>query len=58
LRVIAEGIETTEQLERLRALNCDYGQGFLFSEPVSVEETERLLASWSADTVLRLTAAR
>ena len=35
LRSIAEGIETTHQLERLRALGCDQGQGFHFSRPLA-----------------------
>jgi diguanylate cyclase (GGDEF)-like protein/PAS domain S-box-containing protein len=34
LEVIAEGIETSEQLEQLRTLKCQYGQGFLFSKPL------------------------
>jgi diguanylate cyclase (GGDEF)-like protein/PAS domain S-box-containing protein len=34
MEVVAEGIETAEQLEALRALQCDYGQGYLFSPPV------------------------
>lgn len=32
--VIAEGIETSEQLNLLRALQCEYGQGYFFSKPV------------------------
>ena len=35
---IAEGVETTEQLELLRKLKCDSIQGFLFSHPVSPEK--------------------
>jgi len=41
LKVIAEGIERDEQRERLRALNCELGQGFLFSaalEPAAIDE--------------------
>ena len=34
LKVIAEGIETAEQLEGLKLLNCEYGQGFFFSKPL------------------------
>ena len=39
--VIAEGVETDEQLEQLRRLHCDEYQGFLFSPPVGPEEIER-----------------
>jgi len=39
--VIAEGVETEEQLEILRKLHCDEYQGFLFSPPVSPAEIER-----------------
>jgi len=34
LRVIAEGIETARQAERLRELGCGYGQGYYFSQPL------------------------
>lgn len=45
LRVVAEGVETEEQLEFLRGLNCDEIQGFLFSRPVPPEEFTELLRS-------------
>lgn len=38
MNVVAEGIETVEQLIRLRELGCKYGQGFLFDKPMSKEE--------------------
>jgi diguanylate cyclase (GGDEF)-like protein/PAS domain S-box-containing protein len=41
--VVAEGIETQEQLTQLQALACDYGQGYLFSAPIAVSEATRLL---------------
>lgn len=34
LRVIAEGIETAKQLERLTAMGCEFGQGYYFSQPL------------------------
>jgi EAL domain-containing protein (putative c-di-GMP-specific phosphodiesterase class I) len=47
INVIAEGIETQDQLHRLRALGCEYGQGYLFARPmdaVSVTEWDLQLA--------------
>ncbi|MEW6353289.1 MAG: EAL domain-containing protein [Pseudomonadota bacterium] len=43
LRVIAEGVETEEQLNLLRAQRCDGVQGFLFSEALPAEALSRLL---------------
>ena len=43
LRVIAEGVETQEQLNRLRPQGLDAYQGFLFSRPVAATEVHRLL---------------
>lgn len=40
MRVVAEGVETVEQMESLRNMGCDIFQGFYFSEPVSAEEFE------------------
>jgi EAL domain-containing protein (putative c-di-GMP-specific phosphodiesterase class I) len=44
LKVVAEGIEQPGQLEMLRNLGCEYGQGFLFSPPVAADAIERMLA--------------
>ena len=43
LDAIAEGIETLYQLEKLQELGYRFGQGYLFSKPLSQEETEALL---------------
>jgi EAL domain-containing protein (putative c-di-GMP-specific phosphodiesterase class I) len=45
LDVIPEGIETLDQLVRLRAAGCKVGQGFLFSRPVPAPAIEVLLAA-------------
>ena len=44
-KVIAEGIETREQLEFLKAEGCEDGQGYFFSRPVPAAECTRLLES-------------
>jgi EAL domain-containing protein (putative c-di-GMP-specific phosphodiesterase class I) len=38
LKTIAEGIESAQQAERLRALGCNYGQGFFYGMPMSADE--------------------
>ena len=43
LRVIAEGIETKEQLNLLRSLSCDEGQGYFFGRPVG----EEVITAWA-----------
>ncbi len=61
LKVTAEGVETAAQLEQLRVLGCEFGQGFLFAKPLSAVEvvrfmlevgaSERVLADWVAEIV-------
>jgi diguanylate cyclase (GGDEF)-like protein len=46
LSAVAEGIETSEQAEVLRQLNCAEGQGYYFSPPVSADGIDDLLRRW------------
>ncbi len=47
--VIAEGVETERQLEELRALGCQYGQGFLFGRPLPAAEVTQFLCGRKAE---------
>jgi diguanylate cyclase (GGDEF)-like protein/PAS domain S-box-containing protein len=49
LRVIAEGVETPEELAFLRAHHCDEAQGFYFSRPIQALQFARLLATGITD---------
>ena len=44
MSVIAEGVETAAQLELLRQMGCEYGQGFYFSRPVAAPIAEAMIA--------------
>lgn len=45
MKVVAEGVETVSQRERLRSIGCDYGQGYFFSKPITSAAYEKLLDS-------------
>ena len=49
LGVVAEGVETREQLDRLREIGCDYVQGYFFSRPLPCEDYEQMLRELPAD---------
>jgi EAL domain-containing protein (putative c-di-GMP-specific phosphodiesterase class I) len=44
LEVVAEGVETQEQVEFLKENNCDTVQGYYYSRPLSPDEAENLIA--------------
>ena len=43
LSVVAEGVETKEQFERLKKIGCDYVQGYYFAKPMPAGEFEALI---------------
>ena len=45
-QTVAEGIETDSQLAVLKELDCRFGQGYLFSKPLTAEEAEVLLQEY------------
>ncbi len=45
MKVVAEGIETAEQLDKLQQLNCEYGQGYFFSKPLEAEAANLFIGS-------------
>ena len=47
LSVVAEGVETQQQLSRLQEIGCDYAQGYLFSKPLPEEEFDRILSRFA-----------
>jgi diguanylate cyclase (GGDEF)-like protein/PAS domain S-box-containing protein len=53
LRVIAEGVETQEELAFLQAHECDEAQGYYFSRPVPAQQFVKLLETAITETVLR-----
>lgn len=54
MKVIAEGVETFQQLEFLRRYDCDEIQGYLFYKPLSSGEIERLLTEQNAEQTLSI----
>jgi diguanylate cyclase (GGDEF)-like protein len=57
LRVVAEGIETPDVCERLTAMGCDAGQGYLISRPAPAEELTAWLRARAQETPLASPAA-
>jgi diguanylate cyclase (GGDEF)-like protein/PAS domain S-box-containing protein len=49
MKVVAEGIETDEQLSKLKSMACEYGQGYLFTKPINSQMASSLLAKSLAE---------
>ena len=56
LEIVAEGVESTEQLEFLRLQGCETAQGYLISKPVSADEVHELLVDFALDGNTKQTA--
>ncbi|MNJ50497.1 Oxygen sensor protein DosP [compost metagenome] len=54
LQVVAEGVETPEQMDLLRRFNCDQVQGYLISRPLPIDELMEFLLSGSAQQSMAL----
>lgn len=52
ISVVAEGVETEEQLLHLKSLGCDIAQGYLISPPVPAEEVVKFFGDWNLYTFL------
>jgi len=58
IKVVAEGIESNEQERRLLELECDFGQGFLYSRAVPASRVPALVERWPAHPARRRSAGR
>jgi EAL domain-containing protein (putative c-di-GMP-specific phosphodiesterase class I) len=50
MKVVAEGVETLEQMTLLKSLGCEFAQGYLFSRPLDSAAVERTLAESQANS--------
>jgi EAL domain-containing protein (putative c-di-GMP-specific phosphodiesterase class I) len=57
LKVVAEGVETAEQLNNLQGLSCEFGQGFLFSPPLASNEVSEFLMAKTEAKISHLSPA-
>ena len=56
MEVVAEGIETSEQRDKLKTLQCNFGQGYLFSKPVPARQASQIVnEEWQRQMALGLT---
>ncbi|MEM9275142.1 MAG: EAL domain-containing protein [Cyanobacteria bacterium P01_F01_bin.143] len=52
MTIVAEGIETTQQKEYLKALDCDEGQGYLFAKPLPTQEVESIFDNFDSSVLI------
>ena len=49
VRVVAEGVESQDELALLKEMKCEFAQGNLFSKPLSHDETTQLIRNYRYD---------
>ncbi len=52
IHVVSEGIETAEQLDMLKSINCEVGQGFLFAKPMPIADYNKLIKAYTTGETL------
>ena len=52
MNVVAEGIETIPQLQALKNLGCELGQGYLFAKPLTASDTAMFVENWRSRKLL------
>lgn len=50
LKVVAEGVETLHQKERLKIMNCNYAQGYYYAKPMAASDFEKMLEKNNSDS--------
>lgn len=54
MKAVAEGVETVEQRDQLKDLNCAYAQGFLYSKPLAAADAGELIGKWQGDVNVKV----
>jgi EAL domain-containing protein (putative c-di-GMP-specific phosphodiesterase class I) len=57
IQVVAEGVETREQLAMLQSLGCPSAQGYLFTHPMPAAQVAGFICSWSSANLIALPIA-
>ena len=57
MQVVAEGVQTEEQLDQLKSLKCQYGQGYYFSKPLEVADVNLFIFNQGIDSLAEVEVA-
>jgi EAL domain-containing protein (putative c-di-GMP-specific phosphodiesterase class I) len=56
MKTVAEGVETREQLQKLRVVKCDQAQGYLFSRPVPASDVPSMISALARSSSAAISA--